>query len=150
MCSTRTPEFLFMGLLCSPSSLSLYTDSGLPQPWCRIQRLLFLNVMWLVIAGPLILSGHICKPFYPQSSQQLLLMQRHPQTYLVCIHLLCSDDLHICIQSSKRTGPKMEPFRTPLLTGHQPDVAPFTLWAQPASQLITHCIMYLSRWILDV
>jgi len=95
------------------------------------------------------LSGYICKPFYPQRSLKTP-PNSASSTNLVCIQLLCPDHLHICIQSLKRTGPKTEPFGTPLMTGHQLDVAPFTLWAKPASQLFTHCIMYLSGWILDV
>jgi len=44
------------------------------------------------------------------------------------------------VQLLKRTCPKMEPWRTTLATGHQPDGTPLltTLWVQPISQLLTH------------
>ncbi|KAK4821248.1 hypothetical protein QYF61_016547 [Mycteria americana] len=45
------------------------------------------------------------------------------------------------IKILNRTGPKTEPWGTPLVTGCQLDLTPFTttLWAQPSSQFFTHC-----------
>lgn len=56
------------------------------------------------------------------------------------------------MKTLKITGPIMEPWGTPLVTGHQPDVTPFavTLWAWPTIQLFTHLIVYLSSCMLDI
>ena len=53
--------------------------------------------------------------------------------------------------SLKKTGPKIEPCRFPLVNGHQPDVTPFTITLRtwPVSQLFTHCIVLLSSCMLD-
>lgn len=46
----------------------------------------------------------------------------------------------------------MEPWGTPLVTGYQPDVTPFTtaLWAWPNSWLFTDCIMFLFSCTLAI
>ena len=58
------------------------------------------------------------------------------------------------MKTLKRTVLKMEFWRTPLLTGHQLDVTPFTttLWVQPVSQLFlfAHFITYFSSYMLDI
>lgn len=45
----------------------------------------------------------------------------------------------------KRTGLRMEPCRTPSVTGHKPNANAFTIniFAQPVSQLLTHHITFL-------
>lgn len=54
------------------------------------------------------------------------------------------------LKTLKKIGPKMEPYGTPLLTGCQSDVSPFTLWAQPVNQLFDCFITYLSSCVLVV
>ncbi|KAK4828429.1 LOW QUALITY PROTEIN: hypothetical protein QYF61_026525 [Mycteria americana] len=51
------------------------------------------------------------------------------------------------IKILNKTGPKTEPWGTPLVTGRQLDLVPFTttLWAQPSSQFFTQQIVHPSK-----
>lgn len=55
------------------------------------------------------------------------------------------------IKILKRTGFNMEPWETPLVTGLQLDLTPFTptLWAQPHSQFLTQWSVHLSSKLLQ-
>lgn len=55
-----------------------------------------------------------------------------------------STKLKSCIQV--KNWPHMEPHRTPLVSGHQPDGTPSTttLWARPNNQLFTYCALTVS------
>jgi len=59
--STRTLAFFSVELLSSHSSLSQYTDEGLPCPRCRIWNLFLLGLIQLVIIQPPNLSKSLCK-----------------------------------------------------------------------------------------
>lgn len=56
------------------------------------------------------------------------------------------------MKTTKRTGPKMVPWGTQIMTGCQSGVTPFAIthWARPISQLFTHHTMYLSICMLDI
>jgi len=51
------------------------------------------------------------------------------------------------IKILNRTGPSTNPWGTPLVTGRQLDLTPFTttLWARPSSQFLTQSRVYLSK-----
>ena len=100
---------------------------------CSTQHLALLNLIQLALAIGSSLSRSLCRSFLP-SSRSTLLPNVVSSANLLRVH---SNSLsRSVINVFNRTGPNIEPCGTPLVTGHQLDLTPFTttLWAQPSSQ----------------
>ncbi|KAK4828313.1 hypothetical protein QYF61_025325 [Mycteria americana] len=97
------------------------------------QHLALLNLTQLVLAHPSSLSRSLCRAFLP-SSRSTLPHNLVSSANLLRVHLIPSP--RSLIKILNRTGPDTEPWGTPLVTGCQLDLTPFTttLWARPSSQ----------------
>ncbi|KAK4831737.1 LOW QUALITY PROTEIN: hypothetical protein QYF61_018867 [Mycteria americana] len=104
----------------SPFQLQPFCDSAIL--W-RIQHLLLLNFIRLVIAQLTSLSRSLCKVSLP-SRESTAPPSLVSSANLLNVHLIPASTSFI--KTLKSTGPKTEPWGTPLVTGCEPDVTPFT------------------------
>ena len=140
--STSTPRSLSAGLLFSHSSPNLYLCPEFLCPRCEIWHLDLLYFIPLTIFQCCYLSLSFLKPSHSlrESTTPSSLVS---SANLLMVHSTPASRLFIKILN--RTGCGTEPWGTPLVTSHQPDVAPFTttLWTLPCSQFFTQHMVYL-------
>ncbi|KAK4826066.1 hypothetical protein QYF61_005025 [Mycteria americana] len=100
------------------------------------QHLALLNLIQVASAHRSSLSRSLCRAFLP-SIRSRLLHSLLSSANLLRVHSIPSS--RSLIKILNRTGTSTEPWGTPLVTGHQLDLTPFstTLWAQPSSQFFT-------------
>lgn len=111
-CQPEPPDPLLQG--CSPvSHACLYVQPMLPHSRCRIWHLFSLNFIWLVIAQLSNLLRSLCKASLPsrKSTAPPCVVS---SANLITMHL--SHTSYSVIKTLKRTGSKMQPYGTPLVT----------------------------------
>ncbi|KAK4818658.1 hypothetical protein QYF61_017266 [Mycteria americana] len=101
-------------------------------------------VTQLALAHRSSLSRSLCRAFLP-SGRSTLPHNLVSSENLLRVHSIPSS--RSLIKMLNRTGPSTEPWGTPLVTGRQVDLTPFTttLWAQPCSQFFTQQRVHLSK-----
>ncbi|KAK4819900.1 hypothetical protein QYF61_014635 [Mycteria americana] len=124
----------FLGHLGTlPAHIQLAVDQ---HPQCRIRHLALLNLIQLASAHRSSLSRSLCRAFLPSSRSTLLPNLVSSENFLRVCSIPSSRSL---IKILNKTGPNTDPWGTPLVTGRQLELTPFTttLWARPSSQFFT-------------
>ncbi|KAK4825193.1 hypothetical protein QYF61_025121 [Mycteria americana] len=134
-----------LGLLGHLGALPAHIQAAVDQhAQCSTQHLALLNLIQLALAHRSSLSRSLCRAFLP-SSRSTLPHNLVSSANLLRVHSIPSS--RSLIKLLNRTGPKTEPCGTPLVTGRQLDLIPFTttLWAQPSSQFFTQRRVHLPK-----
>ena len=109
----QDPQFLSVGLLSSVPSPRQCVCPGLFLPRCRIRHSLLLYFMWLVLAHFSLFSTALCKASPPSVEAT------EPPSSISSANLLKTTFSPACkslVKTSKRSGARMEPWGTLLVT----------------------------------
>jgi len=142
--STRTPKPFSAELLSRSPSPSLYTYLGLPRPKCKTLHLALLNLTRLTRVHLSSLSRYLWMASLPSAvinhTTQLSVI-----TNLLRVHSIPSP--MSLIKTLKRTGPRMDPWGTPFITGLHRNSEPLntTVWLQSSKQFVIHQTVHTSN-----
>lgn len=142
-CCHSAPWHSFL-LPSSYSSPSLYLCSLLLHPRCRTWCIPLFNFMMMMIVEWCSVSKSYFKASHPSRDS------RAPPSLAYCWGWISL--LHPTLKVWNSAGPRIEPWRTPLVTVHQPDAASFTkpfeqyCWASSSPSKKWTCLPH--RWTL--